>query len=350
MSEKVYEMLWDCRYCGATKLLGKTHRHCPSCGAPQENAPRYFPPEDEKVAVEDHVFVGADVVCPACSSTASRAAKHCGGCGSPIEGGKEVARRQDQVQAEGAAFANESIKDAERDLAAQRAPAAPAPPPKKSMLGVLLGGAGCLVVIGLVVLLLVFFVWKKDAGFQVAGHTWERSIKVERFQSVEESDWCDKMPTGAKELRRVKADRSTKKVQDGEDCKVRKVDQGDGTYKEKKECKPRYKEEAVQDDKCTYSVDRWKVVRTEKARGEGLAGAPAWPDAKLARTGQCVGCEREGEREERYTVVLTDEKSGERQECNLDQSKWGSMKPAAKYKGQTRVLGGGLVCTSLTPQ
>ena len=46
MSEKVYE-LWACRYCGSRKLLGKSHRHCPSCGAPQQNAPRYFPADAE---------------------------------------------------------------------------------------------------------------------------------------------------------------------------------------------------------------------------------------------------------------------------------------------------------------
>ena len=31
--ERVYEMLWDCAFCGTQKLLGLQHRHCPSCGA-----------------------------------------------------------------------------------------------------------------------------------------------------------------------------------------------------------------------------------------------------------------------------------------------------------------------------
>ena len=65
MSEgKTYEMMWDCEYCGAAKLLGKSHRHCPLCGAAQNADKRYFPPEEEKVAVEDHQFVGADWGCP----------------------------------------------------------------------------------------------------------------------------------------------------------------------------------------------------------------------------------------------------------------------------------------------
>ena len=53
-----YEMFWDCPYCGTAELLGKTHRHCPACGAAQDAEARYFPPEDRKVAVEDHVRAG----------------------------------------------------------------------------------------------------------------------------------------------------------------------------------------------------------------------------------------------------------------------------------------------------
>lgn len=32
-TEGVYEMFWDCAFCGTTALLGVTNRHCPSCGA-----------------------------------------------------------------------------------------------------------------------------------------------------------------------------------------------------------------------------------------------------------------------------------------------------------------------------
>ena len=62
---KHYEMLWDCAYCATPKLLGKSHRHCPKCGAPQDPERRYFPADSEKVAVEDHVPVGglAGAVC-----------------------------------------------------------------------------------------------------------------------------------------------------------------------------------------------------------------------------------------------------------------------------------------------
>ncbi len=95
--EPVYEMLWDCKFCGQKKLLGLTHRFCAGCGGPQDPTARYFPPENEKVAVLDHPFVGADVACPACRQPMSRAAKCCTHCGSPIDKGVEVARRADVV-------------------------------------------------------------------------------------------------------------------------------------------------------------------------------------------------------------------------------------------------------------
>src|SRR4051812_38974182 len=79
-------MLWDCSSCGTKKLLGKTHRRCPNCGAPQDPSKRYFPAPGEEVAADGHVFVGADWVCAACTTPNSKAAQFCGNCGNPREG------------------------------------------------------------------------------------------------------------------------------------------------------------------------------------------------------------------------------------------------------------------------
>ena len=100
-SEKTYEMQWDCEYCGAKKLLGLSQRYCPTCGGPQNPAKRYFPAESDKVAVEDHPFVGADATCPACRHAMSRACNNCSNCGSPIDAGKQVAMHGGQQQGAG---------------------------------------------------------------------------------------------------------------------------------------------------------------------------------------------------------------------------------------------------------
>jgi hypothetical protein len=217
------------------------------------------------------------------------------------------------------------------------------------LLKTLVLGALGLGLIGVVATVLVFFLWKREAGFEVTGHRWTRTVEVEQKKKVEESAWCDEMPAGAENVTRSKEKRSTKKVQDGEDCNIRKVDNGDGTYTQKRECTPKYRDEAVMGDRCRYTVQAWRVDRTEKASG-GLGDAPAWPSVTLARSGECLGCEREGKKSESYVVTLADANSGETSECDFDAARYKSMAPKSRWRGQVRALGGSLVCDSLTPQ
>jgi ribosomal protein L40E len=78
------QMFWDCRSCHTRKLLGKTHRHCPICGAPQQATDRYFPADHEKVAAQDHLYYGADLVCSRCQAPNCVAARHCFHCGEGL--------------------------------------------------------------------------------------------------------------------------------------------------------------------------------------------------------------------------------------------------------------------------
>ena len=98
MSEKTYEMLWDCQYCGTTKLLGKTHRFCPNCGAAQDPRSRYYPSEEDKVAVEDHTFVGVDVTCSVCNTLNNGDSHFCQNCGASLdENGEAVTKLESQT-------------------------------------------------------------------------------------------------------------------------------------------------------------------------------------------------------------------------------------------------------------
>jgi hypothetical protein len=346
MTDKVYEMLWDCRHCGSKKLLGLTHRHCPNCGAEQDATARYFPPDSEKVAVQDHVYHGADVQCPFCGNWMGRQSKHCGNCGGPLEGGKDAVRRQDQVVAAGVAYAGDSAEAARREQARGALP--PAPPPKKSATGLFVALGGGAVLLALLFCGLLFVFWKKEAGLTVAGHAWKREVQIERFGPVSESDWCDQMPSGATSVRRSREVRSHKDVPDGEDCKIRKVDNGNGTFTEKRECKTRYKKEPVYGDRCSYQIEKWKTARTETASGQSLADAPRWPEPKLARTGSCVGCEREGKRTETYSVTFKDQ-HGETYGCDFPEARWAGIRPATSWKGEIRRLTSSLDCDSLQP-
>jgi len=343
-------MLWDCAHCGARKNLGLTHRHCPACGSPQDATRRYFPPDEEKVAVEDHVFVGADVRCAFCQALSSRAAKHCGGCGGPLEQGAEAARRADQVGK--GPFAGESVAAAEQEHAGQRAAALgiAAPPAKKpkSKKGLIAAGCGLLLLIGCVVGGVAIF-WKREGTLMVASQTWTREVQIERFGPVSDSAWCDQVPAGARVDRRTRETRSHRKVADGQDCQTRRVDNGDGTFSERQECTPRYRDEAVQGDKCYFTVDRWTAARTATATGT-IAQPPTWPIVQLVQAGQCVGCEREGARTETYRVQLTRSDSGDGATCDFDQARWATFTPGSQWRGEVAVLTGAIDCNSLRPK
>lgn len=331
MSEPVYEMLWDCPACGTEKLLGVTHRFCPNCGSPQAADARYFPSEEDKVAVNDHVFHGADWVCSACESANSNAAEFCFRCGAPKDGSKAAKLKEDRPE-----------------------PAPEPEPEEKKGKGGLIAGVGGCAVLGIGAALLVIIVvvvlslFSSSGGATVTGHTWERQIDVEELQHASEDGWCDEMPAGAQEQRRTQKDRTTREVPDGEDCATRNVDNGDGTFHQVEECTPRTRTEPVQDAWCTYQVDKWQVARTETASGQSLAPAPSWPQVRLQRSGcRVVGCQREGERRETYTVAFEDDK-GKRHTCDVPQARWSAFTEGSTHDAKYGVTGG-LKCGSLQP-
>jgi hypothetical protein len=328
MVEPAYEMLWDCSYCGTKKLLGLTHRHCPQCGAKQEPSARYFPAEHEKVAVDGHEFVGTDLVCRYCAAACSRRARNCGQCGAPLSEGAPAPIVAEPVTPPAAA------------LSAQVASKPPARAAWKTILPI--------AVLGLVGVVVVLLLGKKEQQLVVTAHTWQRTIQIERFGPVQQSAWCDDLPAGARDVSRHRERRGTKQVLDGQDCQTKRQDRGDGTFIEKQECRPKHKDEPVYDDKCDYSVERWSSSR--KAELEGTAPErPRWPESSLAKAGcNHAGCEREGARAETYTLLLRGA-DGERHRCELPEALWARFVDGKTYPGKVRAVVGSLDCGSLIP-
>jgi hypothetical protein len=356
-----YQMLWDCPYCGTPKLLALDHKHCPACGGAQDPTRRYFPKDDEKVAVEGHVFVGKDKICGACEAPNAASATFCGACGAPLDGSKEAATRADQredaagnFQTDSARTAAQEHRDAQKaateaKLAATNA-AHGAPPEKPSTGGgIPWKGVGC----GVFALLLlicagIFFLWKKDAALTSTNHAWEKTISVEEKREVTEKAWKDEVPAGASSVSCQREQRSTKQVADGETCSTRRKDNGDGTFKEVEDCKTKYKSEPVYDQRCTYQIEKWVSARTAKSNGS-RKDAPKWPDPKLRRTGNCLGCEREGTKTETWTLYFKDEASKKELSCSVNKGVWDKVEPGTKWVGQIGVVSGTLDCDKLKP-
>lgn len=326
MEEKAYEMLWDCEFCGNKKLLGKTHRFCPGCGAPQNPKKRYFPSDEDKVLAKDHEYFGADKVCPHCKAAVSARMKFCSQCGGGMDGAASV-RRVGEPEA-------------------KPAPAAASGGGGKSGFGKVVAVLAVVVIAG-IGLSMALRSCKKAVVLSVAGHSWVRQVPVERYESVRRSDWCGEMRSGAYNIERRSEAKEDRQVEDGQTCKTVKTDQGDGTFVEKEECETRYRTEKVYADKCRYSVDDWHAVRTEKKSGQSLGEAPSWPPVRLAREGDCRGCEREGARAETYTVRFSAE--GKDYSCDFkDEGKWRSFAPGSRWAGDVK-LGGSLACEGLKP-
>ena len=350
-----YEMLWDCPRCGTGKLLGVTHRHCPACGAPQDPNYRYYPSDEDKVAVQNHVYYGADKMCAGCETPNGANSTFCAGCGMPLEGAtKEVAGRGDQLAGVGEGFAGENVGAAKQELRDRRdAQVAAAQGKIGTESGMSTGLKIALIAIPIVlvigVLIFVLFFWKRETTVEVEGHRWKRAITVERYDTVTESDWCDSMPRGAIKISSSKEKRSTKKVKDGEECKTRRKDNKDGTFKEVKECKPKYREEPVYDQKCRYKIDKWKTVRTETAEGQSTDPKPHWPEVTLKKEGKCKGCERIGDKTATYELLFVDPKENETHECEVAEGLWGSTEVGSQWIAEVGVVSTGLDCDSFKP-
>ncbi|MSP55303.1 MAG: hypothetical protein EXR69_06840 [Myxococcales bacterium] len=351
-TENRYEMLWDCSRCETPKLLGLSHRNCPSCGSPQDPTTRYFPKDEDKVAVDDHPFVGADKACGGCDAPNAQTAQFCVGCGASLEGAGPVIQRDVQSDQSGA-FAADTSKAATAEQRAKRTAAheektAPVAPSKSGGSGLVLGGlAG-----GLTLLILLamcagigVMLWKKEAAVAVTGHTWSREIAVEAFTAVADSAWKEAVPVGARNVSCAQAERSTTKVPDGQDCHNERKDNGDGTFTEQQKCDPKFKDQPVYDQKCAYTQDRWVAARAAKAAGSALAPAPAWPTANIGAT------EREGARSEKYTVTFTESAApdGRVLTCDVAESEWLGLAVGSRWKAPVGVLSSSIDCSALQP-
>jgi ribosomal protein L32 len=351
----VYEMLWDCQFCGAKGNLGLTHRFCPNCGAPQNPDTRYFPSDEDKVAVYDHKYVGVDVSCPNCGELNGAAAEFCGQCGTPLtEGAKKASTLGSQVVAEGQAFASSGSRDVVKekfDAEMQRIGVqSVAEKPKRG------GGFNVrtAAIIGFIVVVVgvigFLFTRTEEVTVEVTGHTWERSIQIEEYRGFTTRSWRDSPPGGDNvSIRLGSCDREVRsynQVPDGEECNRVRVDQGDGTFREERQCRTIYRQEPVYDDMCTWTGMRWEDINPALGSGNSLAQSPAWPIIDL---NECdtrrEGCQREAGRSENYYVIFDDE-----YRCSYSQAEWEDIPEGATFTGQLRSMTNSLLCDTLEPQ
>ncbi|MBN1681202.1 MAG: zinc ribbon domain-containing protein [Anaerolineae bacterium] len=346
-----YQMLWDCKFCGAEKLLGVTHRHCPNCGALQDPAARYMPAEADMVALENHQYVGADRICPACHQPNSAASAFCAECGADLATG-EIAPTQG-VRDLGTGIAE---SDTHRDVVLDNFQA------EMARVGVLPGRDapvflgirrrnwfifGGLVLAALLIAGIVFaLTYRRETSGYVYSMSWERVIDIDDFQPRPGANWDDALPGDAYNLSCVEKQHGTRRVETGSHQECSDVDQGDGSFRRECHTVKDYSQEPVYDDWCSYTVDRWEKTRSVKANGDGKKPSPTWPPFTLKTATGRYGQEREGKHHEKYVIVIH-ESDGDEYSCDYDSLEtWDSFDIETRVTIELNVMGNA-VCSTL---
>ena len=312
-SQGFYEMLWDCDHCDTKGLFAKSQRHCAECGAKQNPDKRYFPKEGEARQIDGHKYEGSDRSCGSCNAPQSAKSHNCTHCGASLDGMNEV---------KGVA-------------------STPAAPPKKQRRWWLV------VLIIAIIGLAIFGIWyrfirKRSETMTVTAHRWERVIPVEEYNDFSEQSWRDAMPSDARLATCRSKQRSTKRVEDGEECRNEKQDKKDGTFEVVKKCKPKYRDEPVEDDWCSYRVQRWKELQQGAVRSSGTDLQPTTPTGlPPANAPPVIGARRAGTQRQTLTLQLGDKS------CEVSEATWRKYKDGDKVTVQVRASSGALVCDSL---
>lgn len=205
---------------------------------------------------------------------------------------------------------------------------------------------------------LIYLFIPKDKDITISEMSWERSIDVQRYQTVEESDWS--LPAKARLQYSQQEFSHFDKVIDHYETKTREVakekivgyedyvvgyeDLGNGYFEEIIDSRPVYEtyyetetyEEAVYRDepvyrtKYYYEIDKWLHERTEKSSGTNKE--PYWCEVILA-SDERVSSEREV-----YYVDGTDEK-GKSYHYSMSYDEWLSVEIGQKIKVKVSALG-----------
>jgi hypothetical protein len=311
-----FEMLWDCEFCGTKGLLGKSQRHCPECGAKQEADKRYFPKEGEEVKIEGHKYEGSDKYCPSCNNPQGAAGKNCTNCGAMMDGSADVKKV-----------------------------AAPVAPPKaKSKMWIVWVVVAVVALIGIIVGV-KFCNRTKEASGKILAHKWERLVPIEVYDDMKMEAWRNEVPRDARNLVCNKAVRSSKQVQDGEECTEEKKDKGDGTFEKVKKCKPKFKSEGVEDEKCTFVVTEWHKIEEAVSKGAGmtLADPPGLPPPAVQPIPRA---RRAGNKIDSFFLDV-DVPGLKPQSCKVKPEVWKKYADGAAVKLEVKVRNNAIDCDSL---
>lgn len=284
------ELIWTCDSCG-TKNPGAI-KSCTACGAPQAIEVKFEHVDAESFNfIKDEALIrmaqaGPDKHCPYCGTRNLASTLQCVACFGDLTVG---AKSRPSGMAVG--------EDAQPVLSE-----IPTPEPISGQSRTItpMSRVALLVLLAIVLAICSFFAWNtikanrtKNMTGTVLSSSWERSVTIETFTTVTDSDWRSNIPSEATIYgcnSRHHYDSSSYIEGSVESCgEPYTIDTGTGIGQVVQDCVYQ-----VYEDYCDYETMQWLVAETVTSTGTDRNAS--WPELDLAQN------ERTGARSERYTI------------------------------------------------
>ena len=372
---RLIENLWDCPYC-STKGIGGSRRECPNCGKPRGETTRFYMPSEITYVSEEKaskINRNPDWFCEFCGSLNSDSDSTCKSCGSTrtTENKDYFSMRKIENTSSYHDF-TDSDNEEKSDYEEDRSSIYEKIPWEKNesffdkvrkffqnkWKFFLIGVLALTFVIGT-----IFLLSPKTKELTITSFEWERAISIERYQTVDESNW--NLPSGG----RLKYTREEiyeyENVLDHYETKSRTVtkqrlvgyeeyvvgyrDLGNGyseeitnkrpvyeTYTDTEYYEePVYKKVPIYKTKYYYEIDKWLYDRSLRTSGKDKE--PYWEE-----TNSLTSKERESGRTEKYYIIGFDGNNNEKKEkISLPLETWNKLNIDQTVKINVSIFGDG---------
>lgn len=384
---RLIEKLWDCKYCG-TKGIGGSKRECPNCGKVRDVDTVFYMPNEVKYVPEEEaskINRNPDWLCQYCDTLNSASETVCKQCGAErtsenldyfqnrkIRDNKNVSVDESTPSVINSSSETSNNFEQENERTSENSNHFDHDQESNRNSYSLIDGIKdlifeyssfiiCFIAIVAIIAGLIWIFTPKKQNITVQRMYWERSIAVERYQTVEENGWT--LPDGAR-LHETRSEIYTyKRVLDHYETKTRQVtkkrisgfeekvigyrDLGNGYAEEVTERRPIYenyteteyyqepiyRNEPVYGTKFYYEIDRWLYDRT--LTSAGFDKEPYWADTSILGKD-----ERESERKEKYLITGINSK-GKSKEISLPYSQWNDLNVGDKVNIKVSIFGDG---------
>ncbi|BCN30889.1 hypothetical protein [Anaeromicropila herbilytica] len=344
MEDKIIEGYWDCDYCEKKAIKGHL-RECPACGkARGENTEFYLLDRtylDDEAA--EKVSMNPDWLCSFCEQLNSDFDENCTSCGASKQESEEnyfeMRERKDAKEAE----RKDEYDDFESNYAYNSQGSSSG---KWKRIGIF--------VVLFLAICSAFGIYKamQPKVVKVTGFEWNKTLDIEKYQTVSESDWSlpdkarltdtkreiyrykhviDHYKTVTKEVPHQVAsgyhyETSTRNLGNGHFKETRrKVTDYKTVYKTETYKKAVYVDVPVFKKKYYYDIDRWKNNRKVKSSGKNQKDYIGKYTLAKATSDSGIGKEREGEIEEHYYIKTVNKKK-QKKKYEVSEKDWRSIK------------------------